>query len=130
MRKVLAIALVSFLFPIVAAAQDFSSGAPIRLPGLKAEARIIRDTDGIAHIRARNDHDLFFLQGYVHAQERLFQMDVSRREASGTLAELLGPSALPQDVQFRTLGLRRAAIRSLGGSRRRRAPPSKPMPMA
>src|SRR3989442_7889905 len=113
MRKTLAITLVSLLFPVVAAAQDVSSEAPVRLPGLKAAARIIRDTDGIAHIRARNQHDLFFLQGYVHAQDRLFQMDVSRREASGTLAELLGPAALPQDVQLRTLGLRRAAVRSL-----------------
>src|SRR5437870_228852 len=113
MRKTLAITLVSLLFPVVAAAQDVSSEAPVRLPGLKAAARIIRDTDGIAHIRARNQHDLFFLQGYVHAQDRLFQMDVSRREASGTLAELVGPAALSQDVQLRTIGLRRAAVRSL-----------------
>jgi penicillin amidase len=113
MRKFLASALVSFLFAAVAVAQDSSSGAPVQLPGLKAAARITRDTDGIAHIRAQNEHDLFFLQGYVHAQDRLFQMDVSRREASGTLAELLGPAALPQDVQLRTIGLRRAAVRSL-----------------
>jgi penicillin amidase len=111
-RKASAVVFVSFLFALVAAAQDFSSGAPVRLPGLEAAARIIRDTDGIAHIRAQNEHDLFFLQGYVHAQDRLFQMDVSRREASGTLAELLGPAALPQDVQLRTIGLRRAAVRS------------------
>lgn len=113
MRKFLASALVSFLFAVVAVAQDSSSGAPVQLPGLKAAARITRDTDGIAHIRAQNEHDLFFLQGYVHAQDRLFQMDVSRREASGTLAELLGPAALPQDIQLRTIGLRRAAVRSL-----------------
>jgi penicillin amidase len=113
MRKALAVVLISFVFTVIAAAQDFSSGAPVGLPGLKAAARIIRDTDGIAHIRGQNEHDLFFLQGYVHAQDRLFQMDVSRREASGTLAELLGPAALPQDVQLRTIGLRRAAVRSL-----------------
>jgi penicillin amidase len=50
--------------------------------------------------------------GYLHAQDRLFQMDSTRRQASGTLAELLGPSALASDVQLRTLGLRRAAVRS------------------
>ncbi len=44
----------------------------------------------IAHIRAENEHDLFFLRGYVHAQDRLFQMDVSRREAGGTLARTCG----------------------------------------
>src|SRR5260370_4103444 len=113
MRKFLASALVSILFAVIAVAQDSSSRAPVQLPGLKAAARITRDTDGIAHIRAQNEHDLFFLQGHVHAQDRLFQMDVSRREASGCLAELLGPAALPQDVQLRTIGLRRAAVRSL-----------------
>ncbi|MGE5134752.1 MAG: penicillin acylase family protein, partial [Gemmatimonadota bacterium] len=57
-------------------------------------------------------HDVFFLQGWVHARDRLFQMDVSRRQPSGTLAELLGSAALPSDVQARTIGLRRAAERS------------------
>ncbi|HSR51046.1 MAG TPA: penicillin acylase family protein, partial [Acidobacteriota bacterium] len=50
---------------------------------------------------------------YLHAQDRLFQMDVTRRLFSGTLAELVGPSAIPQDIQLRTLGLRRAAERSV-----------------
>lgn len=85
----------------------------VKLDGLQATARIIRDVDGIAHIRAANEHDLFFLQGYVHAQDRLFQMDVNRRTASGTLAELLGPPALESDVLLRTIGLHRAAERSL-----------------
>jgi len=113
MCKFLLAVLVFFLFAMVAVAQDSSAGKPVQLQSLKAAARITRDTDGIAHISAQNEHDLFFLQGYVHAQDRLFQMDVSRREAGGTLAELLGPAALPQDVQLRTLGLRRAAVRSL-----------------
>lgn len=109
-------ALVGFLSVLVnvaADAADRHSVAVSPLPGLRAPARVARDTNDIAHIRALNDHDLFFLQGYLHAQDRLFQMDVSRREASGTLAELVGAGALPQDVQLRTLGLRRAADRSL-----------------
>jgi penicillin amidase len=53
------------------------------------------------------------LQGWVHAQDRLFQIDTRRRQADGTLAELLGPAALPTDVQLRTIGLHRAAARSL-----------------
>ena len=61
---------------------------------MKAAAEITRDDYGIAHIRAGNEHDLFFLQGYVHAEDRLFQMDASRRQAGGTLAELLGPGAI------------------------------------
>jgi penicillin amidase len=76
----------------------------MRLPG-----QITRDANGIAHIRAFTDYDAVFLNGWVHAQDRLFQMDENRRTASGTLAELLGQPALSSDVQLRTLGLRRAA---------------------
>ena len=83
------------------------------LSGLLENAEIARDVRGIAHITAQNDRDLFFLQGWVHASDRLFQMDVGRRVPSGTLAELVGTSALPSDVQYRTFGLRRAAGRSL-----------------
>lgn len=91
----------------------YADPAPQRLPGLKAAASITRDVHGIAHIRAANDDDVYFLQGYVHAQDRLFQMDMNRRRAGGTLAELLGPAALAGDVELRTIGIRRAAERSL-----------------
>jgi penicillin amidase len=89
------------------------AGHGVRLPGLHAPASVTRDVEGIAHLSAGNEHDLMFLQGWVHASDRLFQMDVTRREASGTLAELLGEAALPGDVQARTIGLRRAAERGL-----------------
>jgi len=105
MRRLLALAAVCC--PLAAAA------APVRLAGLLDGAEISRDGAGIAHIRADNEHDLFFLQGWVHAEDRLFQMDVQRRQAAGTLAELLGPGALGSDVQLRTIGLQRAAVRSL-----------------
>src|SRR6185369_17516531 len=95
------------------AAADPQAGPPIKLPELKAAVQVVRDGAGVAHILAGNEHGLFFFQGYVHAQDRLFQMDVNRRLASGTLAELLGQGALAQDVQLRTIGLRRAAERSL-----------------
>jgi len=85
----------------------------VRLPGLKAAARVWRDVDGIPHIFANNEHDMLMLQGWVHARDRLFQMDFYRRVASGTLAEILGPGALGSDVEMRTIGLRRAAERSL-----------------
>ncbi len=79
------------------------------IDGLEAPATIVRDSSSIPHVFAANEHDLYFLQGWVHAQDRLFQMDVLRRQASGTLAELLGEAALPSDVEARVLGLRRAA---------------------
>jgi len=86
--------------------------SPERLAGLHEAATISIDAEGIAHVRANNEHDLYFLQGWTHARERLFQMDYHRRLASGTVAELVGPAGLPTDVQLRTLGLRRAAQRS------------------
>ncbi len=86
--------------------------ARVDLPGLHRQAQVLRDGRGIPHLVATDEHDLFFLQGYVDAEDRLFQMDTLRRQASGTLAELLGPAALSSDVELRTLGLRRAAERS------------------
>src|SRR5947207_13500044 len=85
---------------------------PQRLARLQDAARITIDDEGISHVRANNEHDLYFMQGWVHARDRLFQMDYNRRLASGTLAELVGIAALPTDVQLRTLGLPRRAERS------------------
>jgi len=114
MRRVIGIAgLIVLLGSTASPTAVAGTGLPTHLPGLLDAASVARDRNGIAHILARNDHDLYFLQGWVHAQDRLFQMDVSRRTPSGTLAELFGTGALPSDVQLRTLGLRRAAARSL-----------------
>jgi penicillin amidase len=109
-----ALSVLGFLAvaPAPAAAPAAQLAAATGQPGLQAAARLIQDRSGVTHIEAASLHDLFFLQGWVHARDRLFQMDVSRREPSGTLAELLGKAALPGDVQARTIGLRRAAERS------------------
>ncbi|MBE3599408.1 MAG: penicillin acylase family protein [Limnochordaceae bacterium] len=85
----------------------------LRLPGLIGPVRVVEDTLGIPHVVARTEHDAAFAIGYLQARDRLFEMDVSRRRAEGTLAELLGSAALSEDVQMRTLGLSRAAARSL-----------------
>lgn len=111
-RSLLALAVLA-LFASNAVAHGPDRDRPTKLPGLKAAAEVTRDVYGIAHIRAGNDDDLYFLQGWVHAQDRLFQMDAARRRASGTLAELLGPAALAGDVELRTIGIRRAAERSM-----------------
>ncbi|MFI0406654.1 penicillin acylase family protein [Actinomadura sp. 3N508] len=84
----------------------------VAVPGLRDPAFIVRDVDGVPHIKAKNAHDLFFVNGWVHADDRLFQMDLTRKRASGRAAELLGSSAIPGDVQMRTLGVRRAVERS------------------
>ena len=85
----------------------------VKVAGLERPAKVLRDTFGVPHVFAKSEHDAYFMVGYLHAQDRLFQMDSSRRQASGTLAELLGPSALEDDAALRTIGLRRAAVRSL-----------------
>jgi len=85
----------------------------IRAEGLQAEVTIIRDSWGIPHIYASNTHDLFFAQGYVHAQDRFWQMEFWRRIGSGRLAEILGESALDSDRFIRTLGWHRTAAREL-----------------
>ena len=116
MRGLAWVLVITLALPLALLAQkndDFENVTPQKLPGLQASVRVIRDTNDIPHVKAANEHDMAFVQGYLHAQDRLFQMDVSRRQASGTLAELVGQAALAQDVQLRTLGLRRAGARSL-----------------
>ena len=81
----------------------------VRAKGLRGKVEVIRDRWGIPHIYAENEEDLFFAQGYVHAQDRLWQMEVHRRLASGTLAEIAGGMALEVDRFARIIGFRRAA---------------------
>lgn len=76
---------------------------------LAEEVVVTRDQEGIPHIKARSDADLYRAQGYVQAQDRLFQMDLSRRQASGRLAEVVGDAAVDTDKHFRTFSLRVAA---------------------
>ena len=90
----------------------------LHLPGLDAAVEIIRDRWGMPHIYAATRHDLFFAQGFVHAQDRLWRMEVNRRTAAGRLSEIFGPIALDTDRMSRTFGFRRLAEASF-----RTAPP-------
>jgi len=76
------------------------------VPGLTQPVRVLRDRWGVAHIYAQNQHDLFFAQGFVAAQDRLFQMELWKRSGQGRLAEVLGPSALLRDINARLLRYR------------------------
>src|SRR5690625_1286158 len=76
------------------------------------EVIVTTDENGVPHIKANNAQDLYTAQGYVQAQSRMFQMELSRRQASGTLSELIGEATVNNDKYFRTLGLRRAAEKS------------------
>ena len=78
----------------------------LKVPGLQRPVTVIRDRWGVAHIYAQNQHDLFFAQGFVAAQDRLFQMELWKRSGQGRLAEILGPSALFRDINARLLRYR------------------------
>src|SRR6202167_1136468 len=80
---------------------------------LKSEVTVLRDAKGVPHIRAQSRDDVFTAQGYVMAQDRLWQMDLVRRAASGRLSEIIGPQALEIDRSFRRLGLSDAADREV-----------------
>ena len=78
----------------------------LRLPGLSASVTVRRDGHGVPYIEAASQDDLFFAQGYVTAQDRLWQMDVLRRNADGDLAEILGPSLVRHDKMQRVYQMR------------------------
>ena len=91
---------------------ELTSGALARIDGevsvkgLQADVRVVRDTWGVPHIYANSDVDLFFAQGYVAAQDRLWQMEMWRRSAEGRLAEVLGQQAVGRDRMARLLKYR------------------------
>ena len=78
----------------------------LAVPGLEAPVEVIRDEWGVPHIYAENDDDLFFAQGYVMAQDRLWQMEMWRRWHEGRLAEIFGPEALDYDRRTRLMMFR------------------------
>jgi penicillin amidase len=84
-----------------------------KVAGLQSQVEVYRDSWGIPHIYASNPHDLFFAQGFVHAQDRFWQMEFWRRIGSGRLSEILGKATLEQDRFIRTLGWHRTAAQEL-----------------
>jgi penicillin amidase len=86
----------------------------LRIKGMREPVAIIKDKWGIAHIYARNQSDLFFAQGYNVASDRLFQLEMWRRQATGTVAEILGAKALPGDIGARLLRYRGDMRKELG----------------
>lgn len=79
------------------AALDAVDAETLRVPGLEAGVEILKDLWGVSHIYAETEHDLFFAQGYSAARDRLFQFELWRRQATGTVSEILGPRELERD---------------------------------
>ena len=120
LKRVLAVALVVVVIVVgvgvgalawvTGRALPQTSGT-LTVPGLERPVTVVRDVAGIAHIRAETVHDLFMAQGFVHAQERMWQMEVWRHISAGRLAEMFGESQLDTDRFVRTLGWRQATER-------------------
>src|SRR5437667_2420274 len=81
----------------------------VSVSGLSAPVEIVRDRDAVPHIFASSKADALFGLGYVHAQDRLWQMEFERRVGHGRLSEIFGAAAIPQDRFLRTVGFGRAA---------------------
>jgi penicillin amidase len=103
----LAAAAAWFLFSARAALPKLDG--TLRVTGLNSQVTVLRDARGVPTITAASLDDLFFAQGYVTAQDRLWQMDMSRRYAAGELSEVLGADYLETDTSQRVLGLRQVA---------------------
>lgn len=97
---------------LLASPNDYADAAQqvrersITVPGLRAPVEVRRDRWGVPHIYAQSQHDLFFAQGYTAAQDRLFQMEMWRRQGEGRLAEVLGSSAVERDRMARLVAYR------------------------
>ncbi len=122
MGRVLAFVLTVIVLAVLGALAWFYSVArsalpqldgTVKVPSLTARVTVIRDGNGVPTIEAANFDDLFFAQGYVTAQDRLWQMDMMRRFAAGDVSEILGEAFLKHDREQRILGLRVAAQKAL-----------------
>ncbi|MBS0383128.1 MAG: penicillin acylase family protein [Proteobacteria bacterium] len=113
---VIAVIVFAIGWRLLAGSRPQANGT-VTVQGLSAPVTIVRDADGIPTITAGNRADLSWALGYVHGQERFFQMDLQRRDAAGELAALVGPKALPVDEnhrmhRFRVLAARELALMS------------------
>ena len=89
------------------------AGTTLNVPGLREPVEIRVDRWGISHIYAQSEHDLFFAQGWNAARDRLFQLEMWRRQATGTVAEILGPREIQRDVGTRLFKFRRDLTQEL-----------------
>src|SRR5688572_27893857 len=109
---VLLVATLSALTPRQETFESLARGSlaqiegTVALPGLRGRVEVIRDRWGVPHIYAENVDDLFFAQGFVQAQDRLWQMEMYRRTYDGTLAEIMGPDYVRHDQVARLLKFR------------------------
>jgi penicillin amidase len=113
MRRLLLVCLSVVALPLAVAPTCAPRQNATSLDGLTAPVRVRIDGLGVPHVFAENDLDMARVQGFLHARDRFWKMDITRREVDGTMSELLGPDRLGDDIQMRAFGLHRAAARTL-----------------
>lgn len=98
---------IGWLFNTLSEKSFYPASGNITVEGLKQPVRVYFDDFGVPQVIAQNEEDVFFTMGYMHARDRLFQMDLSRRVAEGRLSEIFGSNAMDFDKLFRTIGIAR-----------------------
>ena len=105
--RVRSLALLFGLFAVSVVIAEAQENTSLDLVGLDEPVEILVDRWGISHIYAETEHDLFFAQGWNAARDRLFQLELWRRQATGTVSEILGPRELRRDIGTRLFKFRR-----------------------
>src|SRR4030095_13289600 len=104
-----AVLTLGLLFNSLSHKSFYPTSGEIPVQGLKSKVKVYFDDFGVPQILAQNEDDAYFTLGFMHAQDRLWQMDLTRRGAEGRLSEIFGSSALNFDRLFRTIGINRFA---------------------
>src|ERR1700674_3072570 len=102
---------LGLLFNNLAKNSFYPTSGQVKVSGLGSQVKVYFDDYGVPHIFAANETDMYFAMGYMHAQDRLWQMDLTRRVAEGRLSELFGSKALDFDKLFRTIGIDKFAYK-------------------
>lgn len=103
--------LLGFLFKQLTYKSFYSNSGSVNVKGISSQVKIYSDDYGVPHIIASSDEDMYFALGYMHAQDRLWQMDLTRRVAEGKLSEIFGSGTIKFDKLFKTIGINRFAYR-------------------
>lgn len=101
------IILLGLLFNSLSKKSFYPTTGEIKAKGLKQQVKVYFDDFGVPHVIANNREDIYFSQGYIHARDRLWQMDLTRRVAEGRLSEIFGSQVIEFDKLFRTIGIHR-----------------------
>ena len=101
--------LLGFLLNKLTQKSFYSNSGEVHISGINSQVKIYSDEYSVPHIIANTEHDMYFALGYMHAQDRLWQMDLTRRVAEGRLSEIFGSSTIDFDKLFRTIGISKYA---------------------